>query len=163
MKKIVSFVQDIPEKMAEKKEKQEPVKAEKKTPVREQGTRPGISSGAYGKSDEENRLINNLFGDDEPDKKKDRKKKEKQPKEKAPKEKGVGLFGFLKGKRRRKKNRKICWRDLRRQQIRRRCSPHRNGNLYQHQHRFLIRQEARIQLKRTVLMFRRKMGMTALQ
>ena len=29
MKKIVSFVQDIPEKMAEKKEKQEPVKAEK--------------------------------------------------------------------------------------------------------------------------------------
>ena len=88
MKKIVSFVQDIPEKMAEKKEKQEPVKAEKKTPVREQGTRPGISSGAYGKSDEENRLINNLFGDDEPDKKKDRKKKEKQPKEKAPKEKG---------------------------------------------------------------------------
>ena len=98
MKKIVSFVQDIPEKMAEKKEKQEPVKAEKKTPVREQGTRPGISSGAYGKSDEENRLINNLFGDDEPDKKKDRKKKEKQPKEKAPKEKGAGLFGFLKGK-----------------------------------------------------------------
>ena len=33
-----------------------------------------------------------------PKKKKDRKKKEKQPKEKAPKEKGVGLFGFLKGK-----------------------------------------------------------------
>ena len=88
--------------MAEKKEKQEPVKAEKKTPVREQGTRPGISSGAYGKSDEENRLINNLFGDDEPDKKKNRKKKEKQPKEKAPKEKGAGLFGFLKGKKKEK-------------------------------------------------------------
>ena len=102
MKKIVSFVQDIPEKMAEKKEKKEPVKAEKKTPVREQGTRPGISSGAYGKSDEENRLINNLCGDDEPDKKKDRKKKEKQPKEKAPKEKGAGLFGFLKGKKKEK-------------------------------------------------------------
>ena len=30
----------------EKKEKQEPVKTEKKPPVREQGTRPGISSGS---------------------------------------------------------------------------------------------------------------------
>ncbi len=97
MKKIVSFVQDIPEKMAEKKEKQESALAEK-VKAREQGTRPGVSAGAYGKSDEENRLINNLFGDDEPDKKKDKKKKEKLPKEKAPKEKGAGLFGFLKGK-----------------------------------------------------------------
>ena len=97
MKKIVSFVQDIPEKMAEKKEKQESALAEK-VKAREQGTRPGVSAGVYGKSDEENRLINNLFGDDEPDKKKDKKKKEKLPKEKAPKEKGAGLFGFLKGK-----------------------------------------------------------------
>lgn len=75
---------------------------EKPAPAREQGVRPGLSSSTFGKNDEENRLINNLFGDEEPDKKKDRKKKEskkeKQPKEKAPKEKGAGLFGFLKGK-----------------------------------------------------------------
>ncbi len=102
IKKIASFVQDIPEKMAEKKEKVDPVKVEKPAPAREQGVRPGLSSSTFGKNDEENRLINNLFGDDEPDKKKDKKKKEskkeKQPKEKAPKEKGAGLFGFLKGK-----------------------------------------------------------------
>ena len=93
-----TFITIYNEPMMVMLEKLHGVKAEKKTPVREQGTRPGISSGAYGKSDEENRLINNLFGDDEPDKKKDRKKKEKQPKEKATKEKGAGLFGFLKGK-----------------------------------------------------------------
>ena len=94
MKKIVSFVQDIPEKMAEKKEKQEPVKAEKKTPVREQGTRPGISSGAYGKSDEENRLINNLFGDDEPDKKKDRKRRKNSRRRRHRKKRALVCLAF---------------------------------------------------------------------
>lgn len=162
MKKIVSFVQDIPEKMAEKKEKQEPVKTEKKPPVREQGTRPGISSGVYGKSDEENRLINNLFGDDEPDKKKDKKKKEKLPKEKAPKEKGAGLFGFLKGKKKEEEEPEDLLTGFKKAADPEKVQSTPKWNLYQHQHRFLIRQEARIQLKRIVLMFRRKMGMTAL-
>lgn len=79
------------------KPEEEPEKERKNEPKKESG----ISS-EFGQNDETGRLMGSLFGDAEEEKPK-KKKKEKKERE----QKGGGLFGFLKGKPKEKKEEEI--------------------------------------------------------